>query len=140
MAIDLSPGALATAQRNALAAGVAARMVPVATDYLAAIGGPLDIILSNPPYIPSAEIADLDAGVRNFDPRLALDGGADGLEAYRAIAASAGNALKRGGSCVLEIGQGQAPAIAAIFADRGFRLEAQTPDLAGIVRVLHFAH
>ncbi|MCQ0989002.1 peptide chain release factor N(5)-glutamine methyltransferase [Jiella marina] len=140
LAIDLSPGALATAQRNALTAGVAARMVPVAGDYLAAIGGPLDIILSNPPYIPSADIADLDADVRNFDPRLALDGGADGLEAYRAIAASAGNALKRGGSCVLEIGQGQAPAIAAIFADRGLRLEAQTPDLAGIIRVLHFAH
>lgn len=139
LAIDLSPGALGTAKRNACAASVAARMLPAASDYLAAVGGRLDLILSNPPYIPSADIAALDEGVRNFDPRLALDGGADGLDAYRAIARDAGGVLKQGGSCVLEIGQGQATDVAAIFADQGFRLVEQTPDLAGIVRVVHFA-
>jgi release factor glutamine methyltransferase len=94
--------------------------------------------LSNPPYIPAAEIATLSLDVRCFDPRLALDGGADGLDAYRAIAAGAAAHLTPGGHVAVEIGAGQGLEIAAIFVAAGFRLVDQRQDLGGHIRCLAF--
>ena len=136
VAIDIAEGALVTARINATAAGVAGRFWPVLTDHLAAIGGGFDLIVSNPPYIPTNEIAELNVAVRRHDPMLALDGGADGLVAYRAIAQDAGRVLRPGGVVILEIGQGQADDVERIFRDSGFGSSRRAKDLAGIERVL----
>ncbi|ORE97709.1 peptide chain release factor N(5)-glutamine methyltransferase [Aurantimonas sp. 22II-16-19i] len=136
VAIDIAEGALVTARQNAHAAGVAARFMPVLCDHLAALGGSLDLLVSNPPYIPSRDIAGLDVSVRRHDPLAALDGGADGLVSYRAIAAGAAGLLRPGGAVVVEIGQGQAGDVEAIFAACGFLAGGRTKDLAGIERIL----
>ncbi|MCE7029751.1 peptide chain release factor N(5)-glutamine methyltransferase [Jiella avicenniae] len=136
VAIDVSSGALATARRNAEAAGVAGRFLPVACDHLAALGGAVDLVLSNPPYIPTRDIDGLSPGVRRHDPRLALDGGPDGLDAYRAIADGAARVLLPGAAVVVEIGIGQAEDVEAIFAARGIAGPGRTRDLAGIERVV----
>lgn len=136
VAIDISEGALATARRNAGTAGVADRFFPVRADHLSPLGGRFDLIVSNPPYIPTSEIAELDIGVRRHDPMLALDGGADGLDAYRAIAGDAARLLRPGGAVILEIGQGQADGVEALFAAGGFAASRRTRDLSGIERVL----
>lgn len=138
LAIDISPGALATACRNAEAAGVADRMQPVLSDYLAAAGGPLDLVLSNPPYIRSGDIPSLAVDVREHDPLAALDGGEDGLDAYRAIAAGIDAVLRPGGRMIVEIGLGQEDDVAAIFASQGLHLHVCTRDFSGVVRVLSF--
>jgi release factor glutamine methyltransferase len=138
VAVDLSPGALVTARGNAEAAGVAARFHAVASDYLSAVAAPLDIVVSNPPYIPSGDIAGLSREVRDFDPHLALDGGSDGLDAYRALADQALRVLRRPGHAVLEIGQGQASEVCEIFSRNGLVLAATKDDLAGITRALWF--
>lgn len=134
VAVDLSQGALATARRNAEAAGVGSRFLPVVGDYLAAVGGPLDLVVSNPPYIRTGDIATLSRDVRSHDPILALDGGADGLDAYRAIAS--GVAMRSTWDVVLEIGAGQRDEVAAIFANAGYGLVETADDLAGHVRAL----
>ncbi|MBO0906478.1 peptide chain release factor N(5)-glutamine methyltransferase [Jiella sonneratiae] len=136
VASDIAEGALRTARANAEAAGVGDRFLPVLADNLSAFGGRFDAILANPPYIPSGEIEGLDVSVRRFDPRLALDGGPDGLAAYRAIAAEAGRVLRPGGATVVEIGRGQAADVEAIFAGSGFRPSRRFCDLSGIERVL----
>ncbi len=138
LAIDISAGALATACRNAEAAGVADRMLPVLSNYLAAAGGPLDLVLSNPPYIRSGDIPSLTVEVREHDPLVALDGGPDGLDAYRAIAAGLGAVLRPDGRVIVEIGIGQEDEVTAIFASQGLRLEVSTRDFSGVVRVLGF--
>nr|WP_267461381.1 peptide chain release factor N(5)-glutamine methyltransferase [Aureimonas sp. SA4125] len=138
IAIDLSPGALVTARRNALAAGVAPRFHAVAGDYLSAIGAPVDIVVSNPPYIRSGDIAGLAREVREFDPHLALDGGPDGLDAYRALACQSAERLRRPGHALVEIGQGQASDVCEIFSAAGLVLAASRDDLAGIPRALWF--
>ncbi len=138
LAIDISRGALATACRNAEAAGVADRMQPVLSDYLAAAGGPLDLVLSNPPYIRSGDIPSLAVDVREHDPLAALDGGEDGLDAYRAIVAGIDAVLRPGGRVIVEIGLGHEDEVAAIFASQGLHLHASTRDFSGVVRVLSF--
>nr|WP_209735614.1 peptide chain release factor N(5)-glutamine methyltransferase [Aureimonas populi] len=138
LALDLAEGALATARRNADQAGVRARFHPVASDYLSAIGGRLDAIVSNPPYIPSADIAGLDAHVREHDPRLALDGGPDGLDAYRRIVDEARGLLGEGGALLLEIGAGQAGDVTGLAEAAGFELCEHAADLGGHVRALWF--
>jgi release factor glutamine methyltransferase len=138
VAIDLSPGALVTARGNAEAAGVAARFHAVASDYLSAIGEPLDIVVSNPPYIRSGDIPGLSREVRDFDPRLALDGGTDGLDAYRALAQQASQRLRRPGHALMEIGQGQAKDVCEIFSRHGLVLAASRDDFAGTTRALWF--
>ena len=117
-ALDISPEALALAGSNAAKNGVAERIEFVPGDGFAALadGARFDLIVSNPPYIASAEIATLDPEVRDFDPRAALDGGADGLEFYRRIAREAGPFLKPDGRILLEFGEGQATDIQAIFS------------------------
>jgi release factor glutamine methyltransferase len=131
------------AQRNALALGVADRLTLICSDWFAAIDGRFDLIVSNPPYIPSAAIAGLSAEVRLGDPAPALDGGPDGLAAYRAIAAGAAAHLNPGGLVLVEIGEGQDVDVERVFGVHGFRSPARGPariaDLAGRVRVLGFS-
>jgi len=133
---DIDRHALAVARDNAARLDLAARARFVAADYGHALTGPFDLVVSNPPYIASAEIATLGAEVREHDPRRALDGGADGLEAYRAIAADA--ARLAGGPAVVEIGRGQEADVERLFAAAGFRLMTGRRDLAGITRALGF--
>ena len=100
--------------------------------------GQFDIVVANPPYIPTQTVATLDKTVRLYDPMAALDGGADGLEAYRAIVASVGSVLKPQARLFFEIGQGQEKDVAALAGEAGFELVGQYPDLAGIIRCLVF--
>ncbi len=125
---DLNPRALVMARDNARRLGLH-RAAFVACDLAAALRGPFDLIVSNPPYIASGDIATLAPEVRLFDPRLALDGGADGLNFYRAIAAAAPALLAPEGTVVVEIGAGQAEPVAAIFAAAGLAPSAARPDL-----------
>lgn len=138
LAIDIAAGALLTARGNAESAGVAERFHPVAMDHLSAASASLDLVVSNPPYIRSADIAGLSREVRDFDPRLALDGGADGLRSYRAIARQCAGCLIAPGHAVVEIGCGQRDDVVALFADHGLVLAASAEDLGGVERALWF--
>ena len=138
VATDLSPDALAVARENAARLGVADRLTLLAGSWFAPVSGGFDIILSNPPYIPAGEIAGLAPDVRNFDPALALSGGTDGLDPYRVIASGAAAHLGAGGHVLVEIGAGQADAIAAIFAAQGFEAAGRHRDLGGHDRCLVF--
>jgi len=133
---DVSVAALATARANAVRAGLADRARFVACDFAAALAdGGFDLVVSNPPYIASGDIASLSPEVRH-DPRRALDGGADGLDAYRAIAAQAPRVLASGGHLVVELGIGQASAVAALLTAGGLASILLRTDLAGIPRAL----
>lgn len=135
---DLSAGALETAKRNADLNGVAGRFEAVESDWFAAVSGTFDIIVSNPPYIVHAVVGTLDDEVRLHDPILALDGGEDGLDAYRAIAAGAGGYLRENGLVAYEIGYDQKDSVTAIMREKGFaRVEAVT-DFGGNDRALVF--
>jgi release factor glutamine methyltransferase len=137
IATDLSLGALRTARDNAARLGLGARARFVACDYAAALAGPFDLIVSNPPYIPAAEIAALAVEVRSHDPRRALDGGHDGLDAYRAIAPQAVALLTPGGALIVEVGQGQSADVAALMGAAGLTLsDPPRPDLGGIFRAV----
>lgn len=138
VATDVSAAALAVAAENAGRHGVADRLSLLEGDWFRPVTGVFDIIVSNPPYIPAADLAGLSPDVRCFDPRLALDGGKDGLDAYRAIATGAAAHLVPGGHVVLEIGAGQGPDVAAVFAAAGFLPVGQHRDLGGHVRCLAF--
>ena len=134
---DRDPRALAVARANAARLGLGDRAAFVACDFGAAIAGRCDLVVANPPYVPSEDIATLDPEVRNFDPRAALDGGPDGLLAYRAIAADAVRLLAPGGWLVVEIGIGQAEPVATILAHGGLVVAAAPrPDLAGRPRAI----
>nr|WP_249803341.1 peptide chain release factor N(5)-glutamine methyltransferase [Bradyrhizobium sp. 21] len=134
---DLSLTALNSARDNAAALGLADRAAFVACSYVAALSGPFDLIVSNPPYIPSAEIPKLSIEVREHDPHLALDGGNDGYDAYRALIPQATERLAPGGTLIVEAGQGQARNIetlmtaAALIVDR-----PPKADLAGTPRAV----
>jgi len=124
---DLSPAALCLAEANARRLGVADRAFFLASDWLDAIHGEFDLIVSNPPYIASGEIERLAPEVAHHDPYLALDGGADGLEAYRRIAAGAARLLAPKGAILVEIGASQAPAVAGLLRDGGFLVANDGP-------------
>lgn len=132
---DVSPGALALARDNARRLGLT-RAAFLACDMAAALRGPFDLVVSNPPYIARADIAGLAPEVRLFDPPLALDGGHDGLDSYRAIAAAAPLLLARDGAVIVELGSGQAEPVAALFAAAGLAPAAPRPDLNGVPRAL----
>ncbi|MFO1035003.1 MAG: peptide chain release factor N(5)-glutamine methyltransferase [Hyphomicrobiales bacterium] len=138
MAVDISPEALEVARQNAPALNVAARCDFSHGAWFEAVSGRFDLIVSNPPYIPAGDIAALEPDVREHDPLLALDGGADGLTAYRAIAAGASPYLNTDGLLILEIGAGQRVDVEAIFASHGFTLIEARRDLGGHERALAF--
>jgi release factor glutamine methyltransferase len=135
---DVSREALAVARANADVLGLARRAAFVVCDFGAALAGGFDLVVSNPPYIKSADIATLAPDVRDHDPRLALDGGPDGLAAYRTIAADARRLLAPDGHLVVELGAGAAAAVSQTLMTAGLA-EAGPPvcDLAGIPRALH---
>lgn len=135
VATDISPAALAVAGRNAEALGVASRLTLMETRGLAGCEGPFDLVVSNPPYIPSGEIAALDEDVRRFDPALALDGGADGLACYREIALQI-SGLNYGVQVVLEVGSGQSQKVLEIFEQIGGVGSKIAADLGGHPRAV----
>ena len=138
-ATDISQEALATAAANAANTGLADRFMPVHSDWFSAIDGKFHAIVSNPPYIPSEEIDGLQAEVKLHDPRRALDGGADGLDPYRAIANGAAVHLENGGRIAVEIGYTQRDEVGQLFAKAGYRLLDTYRDLAGSERVMVFS-
>jgi release factor glutamine methyltransferase len=133
---DISHAALMTAQVNANRLGLAERAAFLQASWCEAIGPGWDIIVSNPPYIAEAVISALDPEVRCHDPQAALDGGADGLAAYRALLPGAVRCLAPGGLLALEVGAGQAGAVSALLAGQGFGQIDGKRDLAGVVRCL----
>jgi len=133
---DRDPAALAVARDNAQRLGLAARAGFVLCDFGTALGA-CDVVVSNPPYIPTQHIAALAPEVRDHDPRAALDGGPDGLAAYRAIAADAARFLAPGGWLAVEIGIGQENTVPALLDARGLAVAgAARRDLAGHPRVV----
>lgn len=139
VAVDISDDALETASRNADINGLSARFSARKSDWYETVAERFHVIVSNPPYIPSTEIASLEREVREHDPPVALDGGADGLDAYRKIAAGAFAHLEADGIVAVEIGFGQEVDVTAIFGAAGFDLVAEAEDLAGRTRALAFA-
>lgn len=139
--LDRSHEALACARANAVANGVGARAAFVGADWCAPLSGPFDLIVSNPPYVASATIACLAPEVRLHDPRAALDGGADGLAAYRRIVAQAAGVagpalLAETGALIFEVGFDQAEAVARIGREAGFAEAGIRRDLGGHARVV----
>ena len=132
--IDISPGAIATAKTNAGALGLAARTEFAIGGWDAPIPGFADVILANPPYIPSDEVLRLAPEVLKYDPVAALDGGADGLSAYRALGPTFRRVLMPAGRAYIEVGAGQAEAVAGLLTEAQLRIAAVKRDLAGIER------
>ena len=130
---DVSLAALEVARDNARRLGFD-RAAFVGCDMAAALGAPFDVVVSNPPYIASGDIAGLPAEVRLFDPGLALDGGADGLDFYRTIAAAAPALVAPGGLVAVELGAGQSGAVTALFVASGLAPCLVYPDLNGVPR------
>jgi release factor glutamine methyltransferase len=134
---DISAAALQTAEANAIRLGLAGRTTFIACDYAAGLTGPFDLIVSNPPYIRSADIIGLAAEVRDHDPHLALDGGRDGLDAYRVLIPQAAGLMAEGGALVVEAGHGQSGQIEGLMTAVGLvPNSAPSADLAGIPRAV----
>ena len=143
--LDVSRAALDVAQGNAQALDVAGRATLLhgdwgEPDWTRPLGGPFDLVVSNPPYIEAGTIDGLMPEVACYEPRLALDGGPDGLAPYRLIAAAAPQLIVPGGHLLVEIGEGQVVEITRIFEAAGLRLTARIKDLGGIDRVLRATH
>jgi release factor glutamine methyltransferase len=134
---DISTDALNTAEANAAELGLGARARFIRCDYAMGLAGSFDLIVSNPPYIRSADIAGLAIEVREHDPRLALDGGADGLDAYRALIPQSAAALAAGGALVVEAGQGQSAAIETLMTGSALTVDRRPKtDLTSIFRAV----
>lgn len=138
LGIDLSDEACRTAAGNAALNGLENRAAFRQGDWTEGLAGPFDLIVSNPPYIPLVEIATLSVEVREHDPMLALDGGADGLGPYRLFASSLPPLLAPGGVIVLEIGAGQGPDVVALMQAGGLEFRGSRHDLGGHERALIF--
>lgn len=136
---DISRNALETAAKNARALGLSGRVTAVEGKWFEPVEGRFDVIVSNPPYIPTAVVPTLDIEVREHDPLAALDGGADGLDPYRVIASQAAQHLKPTGLVSVEIGFDQAEEVVSIFEANGFALVELRKDLGGRDRALAFA-
>lgn len=136
---ELSEGAIRTCKQNVRRNGLNARVTCLSVDAMENPSSALwdfDVIVSNPPYIPTADIETLDASVKDYEPRMALDGGEDGLDFYRAIAAKWKTALRLGGTLIFEVGIDQAPAVEEILAENGYEDIKTTADTQGIWRVV----
>ena len=139
LAVDISAKALSVARQNAENLGLVKRLNFLqadwfASDFVQKISQKFEVIVTNPPYIPTADITKLDKEVKNFDPLMALDGGADGFSSYRRLAEVVPQLLTDGGYVFIEAGIGQAEKIAQIFTTGGLRLQAIKTDLSGIQR------
>jgi len=138
LALDASAEALAVARRNAARNGATDRIEFLRSDGFAALpaGSTFDLIISNPPYVPSAEIATLQPEVRDFDPRAALDGGADGLDLFRRLAAEGSAFLRPAGRIMVEFGDGQAGEVSRIFEAQNWLVESVREDYTKRPRIL----
>ena len=137
--IDLSQGALEVAQGNAARHGLEARATFIQSNWWDSVEGAYDLIISNPPYIPNQDIANLAPEVKNHDPILALDGGVDGYDAYKIIFSRLKKHLNAGGFALFEIGINQCGYIVRLAEESGFTVDAIHPDLAGIPRVVEIS-
>ncbi len=135
---DISVCALSVAAENAMTLGLSNRATMVEGAWSAQQAEPFDLIVSNPPYIPRHDIENLDVTVRDFEPLLALDGGADGLDAYRHVLAEAVDIVTDGGWIVLEVGIDQADTVTEIARNLGLLAGPRQRDIAGIDRALAF--
>ena len=136
---ELSEGALRTCKQNVRRNQLNARVTCLSVDAMEAPSSALwdfDVIVCNPPYIPTGDIDSLDASVKDYEPHMALDGGADGLDFYRAIASKWKSALRLGGALVFEVGIGQAPQVEEILAQNGYENIQTAQDTQGIWRVV----
>jgi len=138
--LDMAEGALAMARINAVANGVSDRFAALKSDWFQNVSGLFHLIVSNPPYIPHEDIAELSREVREHDPLAALDGGADGLNFYRTLAQKAADHLYKDGMVAVEIGAGQFQDVEALFESAGFSLAGDASDLGGHRRAMLFAH
>lgn len=136
LAVDVSAAALAVARKNAESLGLSTRIAFMEGNWGEGLAGGFDIITSNPPYIPDAEVETLEPEVAQWEPRGALAGGADGLDCYRALAPDIARLLLPGGLAALEVGMGQHDDVAAIMTQAGLTLREVKADLAGIGRVV----
>lgn len=135
-ALDFSNAALELARKNAAANHVKVEFHSGDGFTALANGMKFNLIVSNPPYIPASEIATLQPEVRDFEPRMALDGGADGLDFYRRLAVEARAFLKPGGRIMLEFGDGQGKALRSLFTEQNWVVESVEPDYTGRLRNL----
>lgn len=138
VAVDIAADALKAVRINAERAGVSPRLATLQSDWFNTVRGKYDLIVSNPPYIPAKTVLELENNVKDFDPRIALDGGEDGLNFYRSLAQYSGAYLHENGMIAVEIGAGQADDVTAIFAQNSYRLTGAAEDLAGHKRALSF--
>lgn len=136
--VDLSQDALKTAFKNAVQLGLADRFSTIKSNWFSNIEGQFDVIVSNPPYISAQAMQELSIEVDEHDPRLALYGGEDGLDAYRQLAENSSNYLTAGGVIGLEIGFDQNVPVKTLFLDQGFELIGEYKDFGGRDRVLLF--
>ena len=136
LGVDQDSDTLATATLNAARLGLGGRARFEVGDWLSEVSGRFDLIVSNPPYIPTEDLAGLDRAVRDFDDPLALDGGAAGLAFYARTLREAGRCLAPGGVLILELGIGQADSVQALGRDSGWSLLSLRDDLAGIPRAM----
>lgn len=136
MGVDISGAALAVAAGNAARLGVMERALFSQGDWAGSVNESFDLIVSNPPYIPSGDIPELDAEVRNHDPILALDGGFDGLQAYKMIFSQIKNIFSPAGAGFFEVGILQAQEVARLAENAGFLVKGYHADSAGILRVV----
>jgi len=136
---ELSEGALRTCKQNVRRNQLNARVTCLSVDALEPPSSALwdfDVIVCNPPYIPTGDIDGLEVSVKDFEPHMALDGGEDGLDFYRTIAAKWKSALRLGGTLIFEVGIGQAPDVENILAQNGYENIQSTQDTQGIWRVV----
>ena len=134
--VDCNPAAAALASANAARNDLAGRAAFLAGDWAAGLDGRFDLILSNPPYITTADMVDLMPEIRSHEPVTALDGGVDGLDCYRAILAAVPGLLAPDGVAVLELGAGQGADVSALAVSAGLQVLAMRADLGGIARAL----
>lgn len=134
--VDASAAALEVARKNAEALGVSERLELREGDWVDGLDGAFDLVVSNPPYIPSQDIDGLAPEVARYEPRAALDGGPDGLAAYRIIVAALPRILRLGGAFALEIGQGQSETVRALAQAAGLEVDEPRRDLSGTPRVI----
>lgn len=138
--VDISNDALRVARHNSIALGLSSRVMCTDADALKTppmLVGTFDVILCNPPYVPSAEIPTLDPSVRDFEPIRALDGGEDGLDFYRAVLKNWKSVLRSGGQLFFEVGEGQSGAVQSLLLQAGFSDVHAVLDSGGVERVIY---